>query len=160
MDSEFSKIALFFGLFFVFAFFLCMFSDMVEEEHKFNIELSSEEHIVRKMTSPTTEKTLHGEASFFLLGGSASIDETVTTTVTFAWLNNNEEYVISTVPLNKIRLKLVTGYNPPTARFCGARRVYSPLCDFEYNYIVITCDEKDWPQDIHLPLNEEEKDER
>jgi hypothetical protein len=101
--------------------------------------------------------------------------------VTFAW-ELNGTYVISKVPLQKIRIKIVeeedefqptvsiiTKWNPtkfnnhPVSRGDVEYNMYFMSHDFQDDqesffsrnlaYVVISCKESDWPKSVNMPLN-------
>lgn len=115
-------------------------------------------HPLRKMVqSREIESSLSG--GFFLIVGSISGSAKETLNIKFAWkMNDGDIYAISSLPLEKIRVKLNEKAEVPTIQFNWQRREYHSE-DLQYlinNYVyyaVITCKEKDWPVNIKLPLN-------
>ena len=108
------------------------------------------EHQLRKMTNVTTSES---NGSFFLFLGSFSQSESLK--VSFAWKMNDGTFAISTLPMEKIRIKINNVVATPTIKFCWTRSQYKNVqwaIDHHVLYAVITCKDSDWPQSISLPL--------
>jgi prepilin-type N-terminal cleavage/methylation domain-containing protein len=79
------------------------------------------------------------------------------TQITFAWPLKNGTYAISTLPIEKIRVKFDQTVDTPTIKFCWT---YSNYATIDYLmakhvvYALITVRESDWPAQIQLPLND------
>lgn len=118
-------------------------------------------HELRKMFQHTNLEHKGGSFSgFFLLGiglASGSGEQTTKeTVVTFAWKNRSEEYVVSTLPIRKIRVKFDESVTIPYVKFRwrGAPYHYNDGNPMQHViYSVIVCNEKQWPSDINMPLN-------
>jgi len=72
-------------------------------------------------------------------------------TVTFAWLNNQNEYVITTLPLEKIRVRIDNSNDKPYVKFkwrvCD---VCNPIgCII---YALIVCNDEQWNPKFEMPL--------
>ncbi len=119
------------------------------------------EHCLRKMMEKT-EVNSKISGSFFLLGGSFSGETEEITSVKFAWKMNDGTYAISSLPLEKIRVKFDETATTPTIKFRWLHYDLSEcptqyLMNNQIFYAVITVKEKDWPTQINLPLNDLKK---
>ncbi|MDP3947637.1 MAG: hypothetical protein Q8Q41_03035 [bacterium] len=118
------------------------------------------EHKLRKMVERTDAKTSTSGGFFLFVGGFDSSAKT-SVTVKFAWQMNDGTYAISSLPLEKIRVKLDDGAAVPTIKFrwlpYDSYRRTTPrvqeLMDRFVLYAVVTARERDWPVHIQLPLN-------
>lgn len=151
-------------------------------------------HKLRKMFHSDEEMTikepgkgnLSGGFFFFMGGISGNYKEgtevkSVVNNVRFAWEIENSTYVITTLPLEKIRIKIVEK-GEPTASFSlnkfainngvleGGffsprkydevarilRNYYNPSETFAryLEYVVFTVKSEDWPVNINLPVNQ------
>jgi hypothetical protein len=147
-------------------------------------------HQLRKMFTADQEVTVkepgRGSLSggFFLFVGGVSGEYREGTTekyqvthVRFAWEITNNTYIISTLPLDKIRIKLVEKYESPTISLflnelaikedCkdpsykypveklmrDLRHYYNPheAINRYLDYAIFTVENKDWPKNINLP---------
>jgi hypothetical protein len=134
--------------------------------------IQDENHPLRKMGT-TQSQTLEG--SYFLFVGN--IQSETKTSVSFAWFNRlTNEYIFTEIPLSDIRLK-ITNDSTPQVKFILKEEDYfsglesksfeSPIKSFEkdsqnfFRYYLkrlqISCQEKDWPENIQLPLNKSQK---
>ena len=108
------------------------------------------EHQLRKMIGVAPSES---NGSFFLFVGSFSQSEALK--VSFAWKMRDGTFAISTLPIEKIRVKINNAVTIPTIKF---RWTMSDQEDIQWIigehvlYAVITCKDSDWPQDIQLPL--------
>lgn len=153
-------------------------------------------HALRKMTeSKEPRASLDGE--FFLFFGAISGNAQVIHGVKFAWDLGDSLYPITSVPLEKVRVRTTQKVENPTVSFflddreinkkfnyltrsrllvnyeTGKRWVENSELRLLYDkddvprflnehqgylkYVVITCNEFDWPQNISLPLNYSDK---
>jgi len=127
------------------------------------------EHIIQKMMPfISQEGHISGSGAFFLFAGAASITGQQSTKyeVKFAWKSNEDDtFVISSFPLEKIRVKLNPGAKYPVVSF----KIYqgtedgSALMSHGYGqqevidrgyieYALITVRPEDWPLHIQMPL--------
>lgn len=108
------------------------------------------DHDIRQMKSEVTKTPMRG--SFFLFSGDITGGGTVLT-VTFAW-ESQGQYLITTLPLEKVRIKLRENKSPSVS--FRWRPAY--VTDFTPSdliiYAVITCSPEDWPVNITLPLSD------
>lgn len=116
------------------------------------------EHALRKLAS-STESTYHASGGMFFLIGSYSANGKTETVVKFAWLmNDGKTWAISSLPLERIRVRLTDKEIAPTIKFAWLRgpifkRTLQDLMDREVTYAVITCNGKNWPINVQMPLN-------
>ena len=74
---------------------------------------------------------------------------------------NDGTYAISTLPIEKIRVKFDNNVTTPTVDFDSGKIRYEweNNSDLEYvinhyvNYAILTVRESDWPSQINLPFN-------
>lgn len=114
------------------------------------------EHQLRRMTEITE---VNGQVSggFFLFVGGISGSISTDVSVKFAWQMNDSTYAISSLPLEKIRVKLDESTLTPTIRFR-----WVPRCEGEtqelmatcVRYALITAKPSDWPVQVQLPLTQ------
>lgn len=120
------------------------------------------EHALHKMAERTeTESKISG--GFFLLVGGLSGNSETKVSVKFAWLMNDKQtYALSSLPLEKIRVRFDEDTSTPTITFhwlplwfnsCIDRNNIQGTISERVNYAVITTRAKDWPQEVNLPLN-------
>ena len=113
------------------------------------------EHKLRKMIERTgTNSNISG--GFFLFAGALNGGTTTNVLVKFAWEMNDGTYAISSLPLEKIRVKLDEKVATPTIKFRWGSDNTSDvqhLMDQHVLYAVITARESDWPVQVNLPLN-------
>ncbi len=102
-----------------------------------------------------TKTSNEWSASYFLVLGGASGSTTTETYIRFAWKNNNDEYVISNISINKIRIKIDNTIDKPYVKFRW-KSAYLSHSDMEYIirckviYMVVVCKEEDYPINIDL----------
>jgi hypothetical protein len=117
------------------------------------------EHKLRKMMGQTeVNSSLSG--GFFLFVGDVKAKTSTAVSVKFAWEMNDGTYAISSLPLEKIRVKINEEAKTPTVKFrwrlwCR-RNMPQPqeLMDENVLYALVTVREKDWPVQVQMPLNE------
>ena len=116
---------------------------------------------------------------FLLLGGVSGKyegeKEYAATYVRFAWEIEDNTYHIATLPLEKIRIKIVENIKTPTVSFfLNEYRISRDLNPIDYSYtsrilkdyynpqpvfeeylkyVTVTCKDSDWPTEIKLPLD-------
>ncbi len=115
------------------------------------------DHKLRKMVE-RTETNSHISGGFFLFVGALNGGTTTNVSVKFAWEMNDGTYAISSLPIEKIRIKLDEKVATPTIKFrwgpCRNTRRTQHLMDDHVLYAVITAKESDWPVQVNLPLNQ------
>ena len=114
------------------------------------------EHKLRKMVE-RTETNSNISGGFFLFVGALSGGTTTSMLVKFAWEMNDGTYALSSLPLEKIRIKLDEDITTPTIKFrwgpSNHPQTLQRLIDSNVLYAVITAKESDWPIQVNLPLN-------
>lgn len=118
-------------------------------------EILKGEHKLRKMTE-RIESDSRVTASFFLIVGDLSATSTSRVLVKFAWQMNDGIYAISSLPLEKFRVKIDEKAETPTIKFRwgpGYEKEIQKLMDNHVIYALLTVRERDWPVSIQLPLN-------
>ncbi|MFA6603278.1 MAG: hypothetical protein WCT10_00380 [Patescibacteria group bacterium] len=118
------------------------------------------EHQLRKIAE-RTETSSRATGGFFLFVGSYGSSSQQQVIVRFAWQMPDGIYAISSLPLERIRVKLDNAAAVPTIRFnwepCGYEGpTIQTLMDDHVQYAVVTVRESDWPIDINLPLEKPE----
>ena len=116
------------------------------------------EHQLRKMfTAQGKEESVSG--GFFLIFGGISSESRETANVKFAWQMRDGAYALSSLPLEKFRVKFDNSKETPTIKFRWRPSSNFSASDvqkiIENNviYALITCKESDWPPKIQLPMN-------
>ena len=116
------------------------------------------EHKLHKMTEQSQlNPTLSGR--FFLFSGSVNGLIKTDVFVKFAWEMNDGTYALSSLPLEKIRVKFDEQITSPMIKFRWRRYdgegtpQTQNLMDYYVSYALITIRESDWPAQIDLPLN-------
>ncbi len=116
------------------------------------------EHKLRKMIQQTgTNSEISG--SFFLCIGDLYGSTKTIVSVKFAWEMNDGTYAISSLPLEKIRVKIDENATIPTIKFRWREWNNSTtpqtqeLMDNNILYAVITTKSNDWPIQVNFPLN-------
>ena len=119
------------------------------------------EHKLRKMVE-RTEVNSNISAGFFLFVGAFNAKTKTIISVKFAWEMNDGIYAVSSLPLEKIRIKIDERVAGPTIKFCWKRwngsnsaksNISKLMNDYVY-YAVVTVRESNWPIQVHLPLNQ------
>ncbi len=120
------------------------------------------DHKLRKILSQNDSKT---DSSFFLLNSSSNGLK-----VYFSWLSNDGQYINSSFPLEKIRIKIDNKVDKPFIDFCTFvwysegifykyqdydtnnkdTDEYLSKTDFYNSYVLIVCSEKDYPKNIKI----------
>jgi len=114
------------------------------------------EHKLQKMAEQT-EVNSKTSASFFLIMGDINTATKTTLSTKFAWEMNDGTYAVSSLPLEKIRVKIDEKVTMPTIKFRWARSFHKgdlqQLMDNSVSYAVVTVKESDWPVQVNPPLN-------
>ncbi len=134
-------------------------------------------HELRKlMPFASQEGYIQGSAGFFLVvgGGDISGETSSQYEVKFAWESNvDDTYIVSSLPLERIRVQLREDADVPTVKFsvtclneedkggCGGYKYHrfaddgqQAFIDSYVNHAVITVKPEHWPTNIQMPLNE------
>lgn len=137
-------------------------------------------HLLRKMFVKEKEVTIkepgkaHVSGGFFLFIGNVSGEYTegtekkfVTTNIKFAWDAGDNTFVISTIPLERIRIKLIEKNETPSVSFLSKEVYFSPYLMHDklesidsnefflqyLDYAVFTVNSEEWPTNINIPFN-------
>lgn len=117
------------------------------------------QHPLRKIVE-WTDRSAHVNGGFFLFLGSISADSKETGKIRFAWRMSDSIYAMSTMPIDRIRVRIDDRAVVPTIAFTWADyrpyRYYEPQ-DMIDNYVVhatVTVRDTDWPVRIKMPMNE------
>lgn len=99
------------------------------------------------------ETTKSWSTNYFLIMSNSGGSERTETKVKFSWLNNKNQYIISELPISKIRVEINDTIENPIVKF----RWIPTLNDIEYafkrgyiEYMVIICKEEDYPININI----------
>lgn len=149
-------------LFFTFILMLC-FSSCAEEKAKPETQdgvdlLLQGEHQLRKMGTLIGTNSKESR-DFFLVSYSERKETNTVTQIKFAWRMNDGQYAISSLPVEKFRVKLDGKATTPTIKFCWCPNsginssLIQRIMDEKIVYALITIREEDWPVDINLPMN-------
>ncbi len=140
---------------------VCILSVQNEQKHpkkSLTEALLGGEHRLRKMVE-RTEVNSSTSASFFLIVGSLDSQVSTSVNLKFSWEMNDGTYAISSLPMEKFRVKIDESATTPTIKFRWApfRRLGTPqvqdLMDNNVLYALLTVRESDWPVKVDLPLN-------
>lgn len=121
-------------------------------------DILSGEHQLRKMGQLVGSES-KTKQSFFLISYNQKETKTTVVSIKFAWKMNDGTYALSSLPLEKIRIKLEKNISAPTIKFrwnscdCANINITQEIMDMNVLYAVITVSETDWPTDISLPMN-------
>jgi len=118
------------------------------------------EHQLRKMGQLIGSEEKNKQ-SLFLVVYNQSESKKTAIFIKFAWKMNDSTYALSSLPIEKVRIKLVKNITAPTVKFkwhnCyldtdDANLIQKIIDRYSY-YALITVNETDWPTDISLPMN-------
>lgn len=139
-------------------------SNIAKQERQKNIYAwIGGEHVLRKMAERTShESSING--NFFLFVGVLSGESKTVPIIAFSWLMNDKKtYQISTLTLTKTRVTFADVATPRITFYWSEKHWSSGAAylntdiqralDDLVDYVVITCKESDWKQNIQLPLN-------
>lgn len=104
----------------------------------------------------TTETRSQWSGSYFFIVGNASGKSYQERKVAFSWLNNKGEYIISEIPLDKIRVKVDSTVINPYVEFNWESypnhgdTYMNWIMEDNVNYIVVHCKEEDYPVEIRI----------
>jgi hypothetical protein len=116
-------------------------------------------HQLRQMGS---QRETHGNLSggYFLFAGGISGGTDTQVVVKFAWLTPEGYYAISSLPLEKFRIKIDETATSPIIEFGQNEHCWEYLphvqniFDSCVPYAMVTAKSADWPMSIELPLSE------
>lgn len=117
-------------------------------------------HSLRKMFSHQ-ENNFEASGSFFLCFGGLNAQSTDSVSVKFSWRMNDGVWAISSLPLEKFRIKFDNNAVEPTIKFRWRGNYFSnPDLQWKINesivYVLLTVREEDWRPNVNLPLNKTE----
>lgn len=130
------------------------------EESPLN-QIFSGEHELRKMKNFSSIDSKAG-SSFFLFSGNLSAESKGRVYIIFSWKMNDGTYAISRLPIERFRIKLVQTESTPIVKYkwrpyqgfmVNVTDNLQEVMDYYINYALLIINEKDWPEDIGLPLN-------
>ena len=113
------------------------------------------EHVLRKMTNSVySSGSVTGSGFFFMGSGGMSINGKQSTepSVTFAWLHKSGDWIITTLPLSKVRVRF-SDVSAPYVKFRWIWCHSETQINDSIVYVLIFCKESDWPTDVTLPMN-------
>lgn len=116
------------------------------------------EHALRKMGQLVGTTTKSSEC-FFLVAYNQNEKKETTVTIKFAWQMNDGTFAISSLPLEKFRIKLDNKVVSPTIKFrwtfcdCDDSINLQEVMNSKVVYALLTIREDQWPVDISLPMN-------
>lgn len=125
-----------------------------ERESPLSSILSGEHSLRRLKVKNTNHSTLSGE--FFIFMGGISGESKIETNVIFSWKDNEGNYIISKLPITKIRLHIDNSIKNPYIKFKWSLNYYCNISDmesiFEDNiiYALIYCSENDYPKNLNF----------
>ncbi|HNV96910.1 MAG TPA: hypothetical protein PKL13_01165 [bacterium] len=123
-------------------------------------QILSGTHPLRKMIS-STENQSQTNAGFFLFIGGLRHNNSQIQTVQFSWKTNDGSYAISKLNIEDVRIKINNSIETPYVTFNYEESEFwfeenpklQKIIEKSVLYAEITCNEKDWPTDIKLPMN-------
>ena len=128
-----------------------------EQPMSYSGKILQGEHSLRRMSEFT--QTNSGFSGFFIIcyGGVEGSTENIES-VRFAWKMNDGNYAISTLPIEKIRLRIDNKIETPTIKFRWTRTNnldpdLQAMIDLQVIYAVVTVKGSDWPIQVNLPLD-------
>lgn len=134
---------------------------MSKEKESCTTQIFKGNHTLRKFNT-SIQQAKSTSAGFFFFFGSYDSKESNNKIVTFAWKGNDDIYTISSLPINRIRVKIDDSVDTPYVKFRWTSQVYGcdnieNLVDRFVYYAVVCCKSSDWTLDINL--NEEKPNE-
>jgi len=113
------------------------------------------EHQLRKIGQLVGSET-KTKQNFFLIAYSQTETKNTVVLIKFSWKMNDGTYASSSLPMEKIRVKLVKNISTPTIKFrwntcdCSNKNITQEIMDMNVLYALITINETDWPTDINV----------
>jgi hypothetical protein len=112
-------------------------------------------HELRKLqTKENSEFKLSG--AFFLVAGGIDAKSETIETVLFSWKDNDNNYIISKLPLTKFRIKIDNTIKNPYIKFKWRFSFSHSENDMELImknnviYVLLVCSEKDYPKNLNF----------
>jgi len=135
-------------------------ADEARYQKWYDVNIAGDHKLMRFRLQENTTSRWGG--MFFLVAGGGSGGTTTQTRVRFAWQQNNGEYMISSVPIEKIHVVLNEDMTVPIVRFtvkesndgCGCGRpphneeVGQEFIDDWVSKVTVTCTSAQWPMDV------------
>jgi hypothetical protein len=118
----------------------------------------------------TTSQNGSLDGAFFLFAGAVSGRTSTQSIVKFSWKNSDDTWIISSIPMERVRVKLQPNATTPTVSFgiychapagegiCPADDTLESdgpqaVIDGGYvQYVTFTCRPEDWPINLQMPL--------
>lgn len=120
-------------------------------------------HKLRKLNTMVDSRT-STQGWFLLVAGGYGRNSSNRKMLYFAWQNNNNEYVISKLPLTKIRVVLKDNIKNPYIKFEWKDRIWTEankymerVFDVYVLYAIVYCRPDQWKMKIEMPLNKKDK---
>lgn len=121
-------------------------------------EYYSGKHELRKFSSQERTTASSMSASYFLFWGSASgKGEEKVTYIALSWKNNKGEYILSKIPMEKVRVKFDESVTTPYITLSieydyrqKADEDVTYVMEYRLNHIVVHCKSKEYPTDISI----------
>lgn len=117
------------------------------------------EHKLRKILPQRETADPYLRGNFFLLFGDLSGGVTRNITVTFSWQMNDGAYTITTIEMDRIRVKLDDVSQEPKVSFrwhygeFDGAGITGKDFSSRITEVMVTCRPEDWPKSIRMPLN-------
>jgi hypothetical protein len=117
-------------------------------------------HALRKLAEMNIQDN-RTKRDFFIFTGSMNVENNSSPGVSFAWEQNDSTYILSTLPLNRIRIRFNEAINTPIIKFrwypgSPYHLIKDDMEKIMKNYIiyaVIYTKRDNWPEQIQLPMN-------
>ena len=130
-----------------------------EERKAAILETLDGTHQLRKMQNMTSQEGSFSGSYFLFAGGISGSTETKPK-VSFAWQLSDGSYAISTLPLEKFRIKFVEDAHEPTISFqpydlrfnIGCEATLPQKLDQYVAYALLECQEDQWNINIEMPM--------
>lgn len=136
-----------FGMFGLIYFAIFTDCDQPEQRESAVSEILSGDHTIRALNSHTTT-TGELNGGYFLFVGDIHGSITTSTELRFAWLGNDGDYIITDLPLSKIKIRINNKKSVPSVKFKWTRCNFTTPEQIKNSiiYAVIVCNDKDMPQ--------------
>lgn len=138
---------------------LCLFGcEAIDKQIKECNDFYGGRHLLRKFSSQEKVTPSSASASYFLVWGSASYKgEEKESYIAFSWKSKTGEYILSKVPMEKVRVKFDNSAKVPYVTIsisgCEGNNPNNDLLyimEYRLNYVVVHCKETDYPTDINV----------
>lgn len=110
-------------------------------------------HELRKIqTKESNNFKLSG--SFFIGTGSINAESKIQEMVMFSWKDNENNYVISKLPLTKFKVRIDNSFNIPYIKFRWSsfpnNKNMQTIMEMNVIYVLLYCSEKDYPKNLNF----------